>query len=301
MTVSKPNFSIIIPTYNYAHTLPRAVESVLVQLTTEHELIIVDDGSTDETKQVLICLQKKHPEQFRIIHKENGGVSTARNRGISESCGRFLIFLDADDELTPDALQLFQEHLNAQPETRVIIGGHWACSDNGKKRLHSGEDLPSDSVTRLRYYLLDKRVSISHGACAMHRDVFKLGNYPEAFRSAEDIPVFAQAIANFPCGSIKQPLAVIHKHNDSLRHQFTYAKTGGLALVDEVFSPQRLSKKFQIIKQDYYIKRCLSLFRSATIAGDRDAAKTYYVMALKKNWRIIFLGSYTRKALRLWI
>lgn len=301
MTVSKPVLSIIIPTYNYAHTLPRAVESVLIQLTTEHELIIIDDGSTDETKQVLACLQKKHPEQFRTIHKENGGPSTARNRGIADSCGRYLIFLDADDELTADALQLVQEHIDAQPETRVIIGEHWATSDNGKKRLHSVGDLPSDSVTRLRYYLLDKRVAISHGACAMHREIFKLGNYPEAFRSAEDIPVFAQAIANFPCSTVKQPLAVIHKHNDSLRHQFTYAKAGGLALVDEVFSPQRLGEKFQILKQDYYINRCLSLFRSATIAGDTNAAKTYYFTALKKNWRIIFKGSYTRKALRLWI
>ena len=296
-----PIISIIIPAYNYAATLPRAIKSVLPQLTEQHELIIIDDGSTDDTPLVLEQLQKKYPTEFRSIRKKNGGLSSVRNRGIQESHGQYMIFLDADDELTPDALELLKTHLLAQPKSRMIIGGHYSVSANSEQRLHLPADLPKEPLQRLRYYLLSKRITISNGACLMHRDVFSSGNYPEAFRSAEDIPVFAQAVANFPCSILKQPLALIHKHDDSLRHQFNHAKAGGLALVDEVFSPQRLGAEFQILKPEFYVKRCLSLFRSASIAGDTNAAKDYFRAAYKKDWRILLKGSYMRKALRLWM
>jgi hypothetical protein len=127
------------------------------------------------------------------------------------------------------------------------------------------------------------------------------GDYPEAFRSAEDIPVFAQALANYPCTLLEQPLALIHKHDDSLRHQFSHAKAGGLALVDEVFAPQRLGARFQVLKPEFYVQRCLSLFRSAYLAGDVAAAKSYFTAAVKANWRVLFKGPYARKAVRLWL
>ena len=301
MTIIPPLISIIIPSYNYATTLPRAVKSVLTQIKKQHELIVIDDGSTDESLQVLNQLQSEYPETFRTIRKTNGGLSTVRNLGIKESRGQYLIFLDADDELTLDALDQFTTHLNSQPETTLVIAGHWAISPEGDQRLHLPSEISPDPRQRLRHYLIDKRITISNGACLMHRKIFQLGNYPEAFRSAEDIPVFAQALANFSCSVIKQPVARIYKHNDSLRHQFAYAKAGGLALVDEVFSPQRLGEEFQVLKSEYYVKRCLSLFRSACIAGDTQAAKDYFSMALKRDKRTLLRGSYTRKALRLWL
>lgn len=156
-------------------------------------------------------------------------------------------------------------------------------------------------MQRLRAYLLDKRLALSNGACVMHREVFERGDYPEQFRSAEDIPVFAQALANYPCSLIARPLALVHKHDDSLRHQFSHAKAGGLALVDEVFSPRRLDQRFQGLKPEFYVQRSLSLFRSAYLAGDADAAKQYFSAAFRCDWRVLFKGSYMRKAVRLWL
>ncbi len=301
MTRSETLISVVIPSYNYARLLPRAVESVLPQLTDGSELLIVDDGSTDDTPQVVKDLQARYPGRFQAIRKANGGASSARNLGIAESRGQYLVFLDADDELAADALALLTAHLREQPQTRVVLAGHWAVSADGKRRLHTPGALPVDPLQRLRAYLLDKRVAVSHGACAMHREVFGRGNYPEKFRSAEDIPVFAQALANYPCTVLAQPLALIHKHDDSLRHQFSHAKAGGLALVDEVFAPQRLGAQFQTLKKAFYVQRCLSLFRSAWLAGDAEAAKEYFRAALKQDWRVLFKGSYARKALRLWL
>lgn len=293
--------SVVIPAYNYAATLPRAVESVVSQLAPTRELIVIDDGSTDATPEVLAELTRRHPHAFRAVRKKNGGLSSVRNRGIQEARGAFLVFLDADDELLPGALEALDEHIAAHPETRMVIGGHISVGPDGKRREDIPPDLPGQPLDRLRAYLLDKRLALSNGACAMHREVFSRGRYPEQFRSAEDIPVFAQVLANYPCSVLKRPLACIHKHDDSLRHQFAHAKAGGLALVDEIFSPRRLGREFQGLKGRVYVQRCLSLFRSAYLAGDAAAAKGYFRAALKQDRRVIFAGAYVRKALRLWV
>ena len=294
--------SIIIPAYNYAQTLPRAIESVCAQLgDAPAELIVIDDGSTDNTPDVTKALQAAHPACFRTIRKENGGLSSVRNRGIREARGQFLVFLDADDEMAPGAVAALKQHLAYHPETRMVIGGHYSILANGSQHRHIPTDLPDQPLRRLQGYLLEKRITLSNGACAMHRDVFSRGGYPEQFRSAEDIPVFAQVLANYPCTILARPLALIHKHDDSLRHQFQHAKAGGLALIDEVFAPQRLGSEFQPLKESFYVQRCLSLFRSAYLAGDNDTAKYFFRAALKKDWRVLTKGSYVRKALRLWL
>lgn len=295
------SISIVIPAYNYAATLPRAVESVLCELEPQHELIVIDDGSTDATPAAIEELARLHPDAFRAIRKENGGLSSVRNRGIREARGLYLIFLDADDELAPGALAALDEHLRAHPHSRMVIGGHTSVWPDGKRREHLPHDLPDQPLARLRAYLLDKRIAISNGACAMHRDVFARGDYPEGFRNAEDIPVFAQVLANYPCTVLRRPLALIHKHDDSLRHQFNHSKAVGLALVDEVFSLRRLPEACQALKSEFLVQRCLSLFRSAYLARDRAAAKDYFRLAVKQDWRVLFKGAYSRKALRLWL
>lgn len=301
MTVHEPQISVVIPAYNYAATLPRAVESVLIQLDeASAELIVIDDGSTDDTPIIIDALLAARP-QFRSLRKENGGAASVRNRGIRETRGTYLIFLDADDELVPGALGLLARHIAEHGHTRMVIGGHCAISDTGKRRVHLPQALPKTPVERLRGYLLGKHIALSNGACAMHREVFSRGDYPERFRSAEDIPVFSQVLANYPCTVLAEPLALIHKHDDSLRHQFSHAKSGGLALVDEVFSPQRLGEEFQTLRNEFFVQRCLSLFRSAYLAGDVEAARSYFKTALRHDWRVVLNGSYMRKAFRLWL
>lgn len=292
--------SVIIPAYNYAETLPRAVESVMAQLhEISAELIVIDDGSQDSTPEVIGELLVAHQGRFRAIRKANGGAASARNCGVDEAKGEYLIFLDADDAMAPGALSAFKQHLDENPESRMVIGGHRAILGNGKSRDHLPAALSVDPLTRLRDYLLNKRIALSNGACAMHREVFSHGKYPERFRSAEDIPVFSQVLANYHCTILARPMANIYKHEDSLRHQFSHAKAGGLALVDEVFSPQRLGVEFQTLKKPFYVQRCLSLLRSSYNAGDFEAARRYFLLAIKKDWCVLAKGSYVRKFLRL--
>jgi glycosyltransferase involved in cell wall biosynthesis len=293
--------SVVIPTYNYAETLARAVESVIAQLSERSELLVIDDGSTDETPAVLAELQAKYPGQFRSIRKPNGGLSSVRNRGIAEALGSYLIFLDADDELAPDAMGLLIAHIDQYPETRMVIGGHWAVWPDGKRRKHLPTALPEDRLERLRGYLLDKTIGLANGASAIHRDVFRLGNYPENFRNAEDIPVFSQALANFECTVLAAPMALIYKHGDSMRHDIKQDCAVGLSVVEEVFDKGRVPAALVSLRRAFKAQRCLSLFRGLLSAGRFAEARAMYRQAVGTDWRVVFKMSYTRKALRLWL
>lgn len=294
--------SIIIPTYNYSHTLQRAIDSVLIQLNKNHELIVVDDGSTDETPALLNRLRATMPESVRFIRKKNGGVSSARNLGIHEAKGTYYVFLDADDELASDALALFEQNILEYPQTEIIVGGYISVWPDGKRRRRHPGVLVQNPVERLKNYLIDKSFTICNGgACAIHRSVFNRGLYPESFRSGEDVPVFAQALANHVVTVISSPLVTVYKHEDSLRHQFSHAKAGGLALVEEVFSEKRLGKEFQHLKPLYLAQRCLSLFRSAFLAQEYEMAKYFYRLAIQNNRMLLFNFSYTKKALITWL
>ena len=94
--------SVIIPTYNRAHVLPRAIESVLKQTYTELELIVVDDASTDDTAAVMTAITDP---RVRYVRKEHGGAAAARNRGIAEAKGEFIAFQDSDDVWHSDKLE----------------------------------------------------------------------------------------------------------------------------------------------------------------------------------------------------
>ena len=95
-----PALSIVIPSYNSASWLPRSVASAFAFSNLQSEVLVVDDGSTDETTKVLHELQKTYPD-LRVLKKENGGLSSARNHGIQHAYGRYVVLLDSDDELIP--------------------------------------------------------------------------------------------------------------------------------------------------------------------------------------------------------
>lgn len=292
--------SVVIPAYNYAKTLPRAVKSVLAQLgDAQAELLVIDDGSTDATPQVLEQLLTEHAGCFRALRKPNGGLSSVRNRGIEEARGQYLIFLDADDEMAPGALAALTRHISSHPDSRLIIGGHWSVFDDGRRVQHAVKSLPATPRERVRGYLLDKTVSLSNGACAMHREVFAPGNYPEHLRNVEDIPVFAQVLARFPCSVLDQPLALIYKHGDSMRHDLKQSLAAGVGMVDEVFSSARMPQELQDLRQAFLAQRCLSLFRDCYSAGDYVNAKAFYARAVRADLRSLTRWSYTRKAIRL--
>lgn len=117
---TKPFFSIIIPTYNRAHTIRRPIDSILAQTFTHWELIIVDDGSTDETREII---ESYNDQRIRYVWQENQKESAARNHGIKLSNGKYICFQDSDDEYLPNHLAIHFKAINQIPEFKVFRSG----------------------------------------------------------------------------------------------------------------------------------------------------------------------------------
>ncbi len=117
---AEPKVSIIIPNYNHGDYLPQAIESALAQTYPHVEVIVVDDGSTDHSAQVLA----RYADRVRCIHQENAGLSAARNTGLGMARGDYIALLDADDMLEPDYLQTLVPVLEENPEIGGIYCGY---------------------------------------------------------------------------------------------------------------------------------------------------------------------------------
>ncbi|MBK8348621.1 MAG: glycosyltransferase family 2 protein [Saprospiraceae bacterium] len=118
--INMPFFSIIIPTYNRAHTIRRPVDSIIAQTFTDWELIIVDDGSTDDTKEIV---ESYKDPRIRYVWQENQERSAARNHGISLAKGEWICFQDSDDKYLPEHLQVLYDGIQTYPDYKVIRTG----------------------------------------------------------------------------------------------------------------------------------------------------------------------------------
>lgn len=289
--------SVIVPCYNYGHLLLRAVESVTFDSQDDYEVLIIDDGSTDNSFSVASELAHKYPEKVRCFTYENAGLATTRNRGIDHASGEFLIFLDADDELCENALSLLRREFK-KGNADIFIGGHQAVDPNGSVRYHPPGFLHDSPVARVKSYLLDKQLVLSNGAVAIRRNVFAKYRYPEEFRCSEDLPVFTYIISNFICKVLDEPICLVHKHGDSLRHNAQYSSDVGLRIVKEVFNASRVPMDVMSLQDAFYVQRCLSMCRTAYRAGNYRACRQYFVKAVKEDWRVVSNFSYSGKYLR---
>ena len=154
-----PRLSILVPTWNAAATVERALASVLAERTIPLELVVVDDASTDGTADLVAALAEHDPRIVLVRLPANGGVSNARNRGLATVRGEWLGFLDADDLLLPGALEAL-ERPTADPAVRVVVGQR--IQNNGERRwISKGYDNPDVRIPgrksiathpRLMYY-----------------------------------------------------------------------------------------------------------------------------------------------------
>jgi glycosyltransferase involved in cell wall biosynthesis len=185
--------SIIIPCYNQAHFLHDAIQSALTQTYSHREIFIVDDGSTDNTAEVTARFSG-----VRYIRQENSGVSTARNTGLKESRGEYLVFLDADDQLLPEALEIGVDRLRQHPECAFASGHSRFITADGSLLGKSKQPY----VTRDHYLeLLRGNYIWCPGSVIYRRSAFEVvkgfdtslgpgADYDLYFRITRDFPVF---------------------------------------------------------------------------------------------------------------
>jgi glycosyltransferase involved in cell wall biosynthesis len=177
--------TIVIPTYNRADLLPQAIESALKQTYEHTEVIVVDDGSTDNTSEV--C---KRYERVRYIRKRNGGIASALNCGIRSMRGEWFKWLSSDDYLQPEAVELLLRR--AHDVEGKIVYSSWRMVDTRRKIIGS---CPEREMDYLSFALKLMHGHIGNGSTILiHKSVFdKVGLFKESIRVGEDYDFWLRA------------------------------------------------------------------------------------------------------------
>lgn len=205
--------SVIIPTFNRARFLKRAVDSVLAQTYKDLELIVVNDGSCDDTFEMLAHIADS---RLKIIHLEsNVGVSKARNIGFSHSKGEWIALLDSDDEWLSHRLEIQMNYIDSMPAFYPLIHGEEIWIRNGKrinqKKIHqkSGGDLFERS---LELCLISPSASLIHRKCWE-----EFNGFDEDFVVCEDYDLWLRLTSKYEVGFINEPIIIKYGgHDDQL-------------------------------------------------------------------------------------
>lgn len=221
-----PSFSVIIPAYNSAVTLAKAVESVIEQSWPAHEIIVIDDGSTDNTLQTI----RQFGDRIQIIQQANSGVSVARNRGADAANGDWLAFLDADDWYYPDRLKYHAEWIKSDASLDFLTGDYEYWSEDGSligtsMVMHASGRAMLEKAEGAERVVIDERQKETFVAdhfgdthtLSVPRETFlKLGGYPANFRVCEDVHFLTRlCAASRRAGVICRPMAVYMIHDAS--------------------------------------------------------------------------------------
>ena len=198
--------SVVITCYNHGRFLGDAIESVLRQTFQEFEIIIIDDGSTDHTAEV----SRRQP-RARYVRQSNQGLSAARNRGIQEAHGEFLVFLDADDRLLPPALEAGVRTLLRRPECAFAFGDYRDITIDGRVIFE-----PTRKLVNNDYYsaLLKGNCIEMHSTVIYRRTVFEeLGVFNTSLKACEDYEFYLRVSRRMPICHFAVQVAEYRQHD----------------------------------------------------------------------------------------
>jgi len=228
--------SVVIPLYNKEQTIVNTLKSVFKQKYENFEVIIVDDGSTDNS--ISLIYEHFNDSRIRIIQQNNAGVSAARNKGVQESKGKWIAFLDADDEWMPLYLQSLVNALNKYPDAEMI-GCPSLHKDfkTGKLSCNSIIDKYYKKTAKINYFINpDKMTHI--GATILKKDVFfQIGGFNTSLRINEDLLLLAlialrhhyiyigEPLHVYVCNVPGQATSIKNKRNNDIKNRLYVINT----------------------------------------------------------------------------
>ena len=199
-------FSVVIPTYNRANILGKAIESILGQTYTNWELIIVDDGSTDNTREIVTNYDDN---RIRYFYKENEERSIARNYGITKTRGDYVSFLDDDDYYLPRFFEEFQKKIIEENfPVAMIMCDEYTEDEEGKRKLNNLPKQLLDNPVRLLW-----EIQTSVRPFAIHKDILLKNKFKEDCPYGQDFHLVLRISIKYPFYYVSQGLSVniIHK------------------------------------------------------------------------------------------
>lgn len=277
-SVSAGTISVVIPTYNHGMYLADAVQSALDQAIDGVEVVVVDDGSTDDSEAVA----SRFGSRVHYLRQENHGLPAARNTGIRASRGQFVAFLDADDAWLPGFLPAVMERLRADPGLGAVHTGFHCIDGDGRRLPQVNVTTASDDGMYER--LLDGEFFVPSSVIVRRECFDRVGLFDEALRGSEDWEMWLRVAREYRFAGIARPLVNYRVHGSNMSADPDYMLRYQLMVVakhfgDPVGPPDRWPPDRQ--------RACAAVYRYAAqgyyLRGRLEPSRTHLRRALEAN------------------
>jgi glycosyltransferase involved in cell wall biosynthesis len=234
--------SIVIPCYNYGHYLAGAIESVLKQTYPIIEIIVIDDGSIDNTKEVAQGYQ-----QVRYIYQSNKGLSASRNVGAFSCKGSYIVFLDADDWLYPEAIERNLNFLKGNPQAAFVSGAYDNVFQDDNKLVECKIEVPDHHYARFLGFNYVGMIA----TVLFRRSIFHEFSFNESLLSCEDHELYLNISRKYPVIHHTEKIAAYRRHASNMSTNFSVMLSAALAVLKQQKYELRTDEEKQAYKRSY--------------------------------------------------
>lgn len=282
-----PKVTVIIATYNAIAYLPSNVDSVIKQTFTDFEVLIVDDGSTDETVE---WVSKLVDPRVRLISQANQGVAVARNQGIASAQGEYVAFLDADDLWEPTKLEKQVKCLEENPQVGLVNTSIVNIDEQGKPL---GAVNASDVEGNVLKYIVEENLILCGSAPMVRRSCLEaVQGFDQKLMSAEDWELWIRLAARYDFAVIKEPLVLYRQHLNSKSNNIERHLKHRLKVIDKTF--ETVARNLQPLKQRSVGRAYLSVAWKLLVQKDYKTSTMYRQKALSYYPQLRFGENYIR-------
>jgi glycosyltransferase involved in cell wall biosynthesis len=273
-----PTVSVIIPVYNQMQFVSQAIESVLAQTFIDYEIIVINDGSTDNTAEVLANYEK----HIRLITQTNAGLSAARNSGLTIARGEMIGFLDADDLWYPGMLSTMVAHLRRNPHIDLVCGA-WDVIDE-KGRIIKPLNKPSNFKAKVQADFLRAvatgNLFLVHALLIRHKCFECCGAFDPDLRAVEDWDMWIRLAAHgHKADLIDVPVARYRRHKGNMTYEPHRMEQASRQLLTRLFLNPQLAPRIADLQDHAYIDSWLTIADFCHTAGLEAETRRYVKMA----------------------
>lgn len=264
-----PKVSVIIPVFNGASFVSRAIESVLSQTLPDLELIVVDDGSTDESPQVIRSFRDP---RVLYLRQDNQGPNAAYNTGIYRARGDLLAFLDSDDWWLPRKLEAQLNRLQTAPEAGLVYCSTLKVDPNGDLLKTRHADTEGQVLERL---LMNNDIAGPSSVVVPEGVVEKVGAFDGSLRRSGDWEMWLRIAAEFPIAAVREPLVCITNRSHSHGKDIAASRDDSLRMLNRAFVSYA-SRKMHLQAKAFARVHFLAGVRYGTLGALRDSRREFF-------------------------
>jgi len=271
--------SVVIPTHNREKLVSRAVDSALNQTYRQIEVIVVSDGSTDNTDLIMAEYEKKFPNFRYISYKPGKGGNYARNTGVKAANGEYVAFLDDDDEWLADKIEKQTGVFNSDPEIGIVCTAYTSVYDDSGKEKVFVPHAPYDSSVEI---LKNNQIGSTTTVCVRHELIDKVGMFDEDLCAKQDWDLWIRLCQITKVGVVKTPCVIYHNATENGQISWNYKKYADASeYLQKKYYELRKKKLTKDEIRSVYLMDALGVARKAFKANNRKIVRKYAKLAFR--------------------